>query len=264
MKIFIDTSVLLNSFLIFRKFESSEIDGNYVPLYLKDSENKLYIFEKSKFEAYMAFKGIGGKKPSEGRGDYANRFLKNVDDPISFSKIISKYHGDNKELAYYWSNQILEIDIESLISKLDFVKDEDRDNVLKNIEKLRQLKSNRDSFEKLCSQFNRMLDNWNIEVLSYFEIFSFKNNESLISFESPFQLDQFAKDTAIPSEDFEIIFAAERIGADIFLTNDNELINCSMSLGNNYFLSPTAFCRSEDYETLKEKIKLGKDYRELK
>lgn len=64
---------------------------------------------------------------------------------------------------------------------------------------------------------------------------------------SPGMLDGFIRDTALPSEDFEIVYAALRLPADIFVTDDERLIRCAMSLGLNFRLSPTSFCKGKDY-----------------
>lgn len=255
-KVFLDTNVLLKSFLSFRRFKKGSLKKSKLPLYLIDPDSKKYTFEKCIFEVYLAFRGIGGKKPDEGRGDWANRFLKELDDPDSISKLISKFHADNKSKAFYWINEIDEISIIDIRRNIDFVTDEDKVKVEEQLKKLEDLKIQKELFLDLCDDFNYMVNSFNISILSYIEIFGqLASSVKLVSFESPAYLDSFVKRTAIPSEDFEIIFSAERIGAEIFVTDDKRLITCANSLGLNSFLSPTAFCTADEYEEKKTQWK---------
>ena len=72
-----------------------------------DHENQRFTFEKCSDEAYIAFRGVGGKKPSEGRGDWAKRFLSESGAPQPLEKLAGKYHGDNIGYALFWANQIM-------------------------------------------------------------------------------------------------------------------------------------------------------------
>jgi len=264
-KVFLDTNVLLKSFLSYRRFKDGELDKSKMPFYMIDNEADKYTFEKCVYEAYLAFRGIGGKKPDEGRGDWANRFLKKLDDPDSISKLISKYHGDNKGYAFYWVNQIEGVSPQSMKEDLDYIKEEDKEDFKKEIKKLEDLKLQRDFFLNLCDDFNLMIKQFGIQVLPYVQIFGkIESSNQLISFESPSNLDTFVRRTAIPSEDFEIVYSAERIGAEIFVTDDKKLITCSKSLGLNSFLSPAAFCTGEEYQEKKNQWKTNNMIAKLK
>ena len=74
---------------------------------------------------------------------------------------------------------------------------------------------------------------------------------------APYEIDGFVRETIIPAEDLENVFAASRIRADMFVTDDNHLIKCALSLGLNSSLSPAAFCRSDEYETKKQELQSG-------
>lgn len=257
-KVFLDTNVLLKSFLSYRKFKNGELEKSKMPLYMIDAETEKFTFEKCIFEAFLAFRGIGGKKPDEGRSDWANRFLKNLDDPDSISKLISKFHGGKKGYAFFWVNQIEGISPNNMKEDIKYIADEDKSEFEKNIKQFEDLKIQRELFLNLCDDFNSMIKNFKIHNLSYIKIFGqVKGSEKLISFESPTSLDSFVRRTAIPSEDFEIIFSAERIGAEIFVTDDKKLITCAKSLGLNSFLSPSAFCTGEEYEEKRNQWKNG-------
>ena len=248
-KVFLDTNVLLKSFLSYRRFKNGELEKSKMPLYMIDNETEKFTFEKCIFEAYLAFRGIGGKKPDEGRSDWANRFLKNLDDPDSISKLISKFHGDNKGYAFFWVNQIEGIFPSDMKEDIKYIADEDKSEFEGNVKKFEELKMQRELFLNLCNDFNSMIKEFQIHELSYIEIFGqIKSSDKLVSFESPVSLDSFVKRTTIPSEDFEIIFSAERIGAEIFVTDDKKLITCTKSLGLNSFLSSAAFCTGDEYE----------------
>jgi len=99
--VFLDTSVLLKAFSIFR-------NEGALPDYITDKTTQKYTFEKCIFEAYMAFRGVGGKKPDEGRGDWAQRNLKQETDPKSMGDLGNLFHEKDQQYAFFWSNQILE------------------------------------------------------------------------------------------------------------------------------------------------------------
>lgn len=256
MKVFLDTSVLLKAFPLYRTYITEDKPLEYLPKYLIDDDTEKYIFEKSIYEVYMAFRGVGGKKPSEGRGDWAIRHLKNKEkDPREISGLTSKFHKGNVNLAKYWVNQIEEVDVDSIegySKEFDIV--EDKEVFEDYLSSLRSLINQNNLFNSLCEEFQDMLQSFNITILTYIEIFSVIDEDKFHSFITPYNLDYFVRSTIIPSEDFEIVYAAERISADMFLLEDKELKECSNSLGLNNFLHTNAFCSIYDYETKKNEI----------
>ncbi len=251
-KVFLDTNVLLKAFLSYRKFSCEEIDLSQIQLFIRDKETTKFTFEKCIYEAYLTFRGIGGKKPDEGKNDWADRFLILPDAPKTISKLISQFHGDNKSYAFYWLNNIDSLMYHEFGEHLSLIKDDEKEEYSKEQIKLKELLHQKQLFLQLCGEFRNMINFFEIKILSYVDIFGHdKTNDLLISFTFPSMLDSFAKNTAIPSEDFEIIYSAERIGADIFVTDDKRLITCSKSLGSNSFLDPSAFCQSDEYEEKK-------------
>lgn len=254
LNVFFDTNVLLKAFLQYRNLHKNEITIEKLSDYLTDKESNKVTFEKCIFETYMAIRGIGGKKPDEGRGDWADRFLKELDDPYNVSKLISKYHSDSKGYAFLWLNRIDEFDFIDLEDDINFVEKGDRKEVVENIRQIRELQQQKQMFEKICWEFNDMLKYFNIKVLTYLEVFS-NENKNLSDFTPPTMLDSFVRSTAIPSEDFEIVYCASRLKVRIFLTDDKKLIVCSKSLGFNNVLSAAAFCESKNYSQKKEEWK---------
>jgi len=206
------------------------------------------------YEVYMAFRGIGGKKPDEGRGDWAQKHLNAEADPAPVGKLISQIHDGDKDLAFFWINQILEAeyavnwDGERIE---EFVHPEERSVAYAHLDQLQQLTRERERFVHLCDEFGIFLDEHAVQVLPYCTVFDLDRRYSISkkSFLSihPGELDSFVKDTALPSEDLEIVFAALSLPADVFVTDDTRLTTCAMSLGLNFPLSPNAFCTGKEY-----------------
>ena len=268
--VFLDTSVLLRAFASYRR-NRDELCHNHgevefeleLPLFLNDQETKRFTFEKCIYEAYMAFRGIGGKKPSEGRGDWAPRHLTNEDDPKTLNNLANRFHDRDMAFAFFWANHIDGINPENYADIAFNDTNSDRAKEFrKYLDDLSELKNQRNLFEILCDDFREMLEKeGKVIVLSYMDIFSddytWASNLGIELALDSYTLDSFVRNTAIPSEDFENVFAASRIFTDIFLTDDDKLTKCAWSLGVNSPLSPAAFCRSEEYESKKQEYKSG-------
>jgi hypothetical protein len=135
-------------------------------------------------------------------------------------------------------NQIQELDW--TINELESLKNSNMDtDTLKEIEdginNFILLLKNYDLFEKLSNEFWQMLKDSHITVISYIGVFGVNdpNLEDTLKELHPAMLDALAKSTTIPSEDFEIVYAALRLRADIFITEDSHLKKCAWSLGLN-------------------------------
>jgi hypothetical protein len=251
--VFLDTNVLLKAFVEYRKRQQ-------LPVYMSDPVANRFTFEKCIFEAYMAFRGVGGKKPSEGRGDWAQRYLKTEDDPSQMSRLASEFHEGSTALAFFWANQILEIepdDYAEIISR--YLSPDEQEKATESLGKFQTLRKQRQLFEELCSDFIEMLQDTKVTILSYANVFGSPDRwlKGVPSFFSLKTLDSFAKDTVLPSEDFEIVYAAIRVLADIFVTDDNHLRKCAMSLGLDPPLSAAGFCSSQEYEAKVREWKAG-------
>ncbi len=241
IKVFIDTNILLNSYATWK-------NNGDMPIYLTDNDTDKFTFEKCIYESYMAFRGVGGKKPDEGRGDWAQRHLRNKNDPIPIGNLSGKFHISNNYLAHYWINQIEEgfHSDEDWKRIREYIKVEDLEKADKEQEAKKELYKNKLKFEHLADEYLDFISNSNIHILSYAEVFdkAYKRN---INF-SIYNIDSLIRQTIIPSEDFEIVYAAMTIQADLFVTNDSKLRTCAASLGLNLPLSPSAFIASNDYE----------------
>lgn len=108
-----------------------------------------------------------------------------------------------------------------------------------------------------------MMDKFRITILSYIGVFGVNDPNLEDAFEGPHpaMLDALAKSTTIPSEDFEIVYAALRLRADIFITEDGHLKKCAWSLGLNLPLSANSFCSVSEYD---DKIGEWKRLRNIK
>jgi hypothetical protein len=256
VKVFLDTNVLLKGFAAFKK-------GQTLPAYLVDPNAKRYTFEKCIYEAYMAFRGVGGKKPDEGRGDWAQRYLRDVSDPSPVGKLMSQIHGDSKALAFFWTNQILEAEWsigewEGILENFPEEKKAGAEytEIANHVTSLRQLSLERRNFENLCDTFRSFLREHSIHLLPYYTIFDIKRvryiDGDLGIPVNASNLDSFVRDTILPSEDFEVVLAAVSLPADLFVTDDIRLITCATSLGLNFRLSPNSFCTSDEYSAKME------------
>ncbi len=218
---------------------------------MNSSVGSRFTFEKCIFEAYMAFRGIGGKKPDEGRGRWAQSHLKQQDDPTPLATLADKFHNGDTSRASFWINQILEaeVGIDGLEEMTRSYGAEELEKALQHLEGLRALSQQRTSYENLCNEFCQMLEDCRIVILPYPIVFGeYRGDlESIGSDGGPARLDRFVRDTIIPSEDLEIVYAALRVAADIFVTDDLNLRRCAMSLGLNFALAPTAFCSIDEY-----------------
>jgi len=246
--VFFDTSVILKAFGTFR-------NKTTVPDYMSDLSSNKFTFEKCVYECYMAFRGVGGKKPDEGRGDWAQRYLKSESDPLPIGTLISKYHEGSRNMGHYWINQIQEAkwgldSAEELIEK--YVIKEQQAEAKEDLQAFRELAKQRGRFEEVCDSLFQFLMNHQVTIIPYISLFglgTFFSDQGYINPDiGPEVLDRLVRDTIIPSEDFEIVYAAMRIPADILVTDDSRLKVCAMSLGLNLPLSPAAFCGSDEYK----------------
>lgn len=86
--VFVDTAALLPAF-------ASHLNGSAAPLpaFLADAGVTRVTFEKCVFEAYMALRGVGGKKPDEGRNDWAQRHLREGHKDVTLDSLVSRLHA---------------------------------------------------------------------------------------------------------------------------------------------------------------------------
>ena len=257
LKVFLDTNVLLKGF-------GASRSQQVLPAYLTDSSVGRYTFEKCVFEVYRLFRGVVGKKPSEGRGRWAEQNLNAKTDPSPIGKLISQVRSGDPDVdrgyARFWINQILEAgdgidERERLIE--EYVRPEDRDAARAEIVKQRQLMHEKQKFGRLCNDFGDFLEKYAITVLPFASVFDATRSMQFASVH-PAMLDSFVRDTLIPNEDFEIVFAALSLPADVFVTDDADLITASWSLGLNFPLSRDSFCRGDDYLATLQRIKIRK------
>ena len=223
--VFLDTSALLPAFARFIT------EGHSMPRFMTDRRAKRYTFEKCIYEAYMAFRGIGGKKPDEGRERWAQQFLNRDNDPFPFGELKDTIHGGSTFHAAFWINNI-----------------DGAVPVRGQEEAIHELHCERSKYHTLCNRFWQMLEQYHVTPLCYASVFDTKDRWGLFSScPGPESLDEFVRSTVIPSEDLEIVYAAMRLDADIFVTNDLRLTNCSASLGLNYPICHANFCTTSEY-----------------
>jgi hypothetical protein len=110
--------------------------------------------------------------------------------------------------------------------------------------KLQALIEWRNCYEKVCADFDKFLKTESIEWVHYGVLFA--------QHEWQWKIIDLARESLMPSEDWEIIAAACFAQADIFLTCEKKLVRFSFSLGLE---SAPVFCTPESFEAkVKEKM----------
>lgn len=259
--VFLDTNVLISAFGSYR-------NGKSLPFYLTDPDASRFTFEKCIYEAYMIFQGV-----SKNGGKWAEKYLDKDRDARPLNDLLNKYHKHNnivnKFEGNYWINNI-----DGNEDLIDFCEDimknpDDKticEDLLREIHVLKGLIGNRDLFEKLCNEFLKMIKDNNINILSYEDVFCIKQNrlseratEDLL-----WMRDILRRTIIIPSEDFEIVYAAMRLRADIFVTDEDAIIEHAPSFGLNLPLSANSFCRGNPKEVKKNNDEKSSDKNSLK
>jgi hypothetical protein len=243
-RVFLDTTVLLKAFSASRKQAP-------LPAFLTDAAAERLTFEKCIYEAYLAFRGVGGKKPDEGRGRWAGQNLASGVDPSPLSHLANRYHGGSTSRAHFWLNFIEEAaaDLEGDEQRItEMVSSEGQPGALAELQARRELNADAGRSRRLCADFYKMLEAHQVRVLAYLEVFSPSTSQLETVNCDPRVLDALFQSVTLPAEDFEIVYAAMRAGADLFVTDDHRLRRCSFSLGLNLPLSPAAFCSGVEYE----------------
>lgn len=129
-------------------------------------------------------------------------------------------------LNIYWHHQTLEN-----MQRTNFQTDDESGK------RLQALREWRNGYEKVCADFDRFLETESIEWVHYGVLFA--------QHEWQWKIMDLARETLMPSEDWEIIAAACFVKADIFLTSEDNLVRFSFSLG----LEPApVFCKPENFE----------------
>lgn len=225
---FLDTNVLLSVFGGFRNGRNSSyiIDSNII--------NRI-TFEKCIFESYLAFRGIGGKKPDEGRGDWAKRYLNKESDPIPLGNAIGQLHQGSLFLAHFWVGQADESQYALPENYEEYMEDiqkhiceEDWKVASADWEKYQKIIMNHNRYQILFSEFRDFLEILNCCVISYEELYKQANYHCRLRI-----MESMSIRSTIPSEDFEIVVAALVSKPDIFVTTDRRLITASMSIEQN-------------------------------
>lgn len=232
MRAFLDTNVILRGF-------ASYINGGRLPSCFVDPRAHRLTFEKCIFECYGAFRGVGGKKPSEGRGQWAEVHLRGEGYPLRIGDLASKYCASIED-AFYQSNQILE----SASGIDDFFEATGNQEMT---EVLRGLARDRVAFERLAAKLHRFLEECEVQIVPYLTVFGGAPDDG---FYHACRLNEFALDHILPSEDFEIVFAALMMEADLFITDDAHLRKCAYSLGLNAGLHQGMFTDMDGYDAL--------------
>lgn len=228
VKVFLDTSVLLTAFGAIR-------NGGAASYLLTTDKAERITFEKCLFESFLAFRGVGGKKPDEGRQDWARRFLKKEGDPIPLGEAAGKLHSGCFQMAHYWTGQAEEA-MYALPTTFDeymdeikrFVRQEDWGRAKKDWESYQHIFANHYRFQALFEEFRIFLADHRVSVTSYEDIYS----ESRQSWRFMI-MEGLSQRSTVPNEDFEIVAAALLSEPNAFVSADKRLLVASASIEAN-------------------------------
>lgn len=257
---FLDTGALLHAFSIYK-------NRREFATYLELPNFEKFTFEKCIYEVHMAFRGVGGKKPDEGRGDWAQRHLKGSSEPSTLDRLSSKYHSGNNGLAAYWLNNIQEVmhSLELVAHELpdyqvvldsEFEKaknifsdpnKEELDEILRPVYDLAKEKF---KFHDLSSLFHEFLNEAKITTLTYQDVFHTYWRDTTYFTGG---IMWHAMNTVVPSEDLEITLCAELVQANLFITSDKRLKTNLYSLGNNSPLNANNVVHVNEFQDWFEK-----------
>lgn len=240
MIVFLDTSVLLTM------FGTARVDGATSRL-LATPTAKM-TFEKCVYEAYLAFRGVGGKKPDEGRADWARRYLTQPGDPIPLAEAAGRIHGGSLRDAHYWVGQADEAQwaTPETTDEWDdeirrFVSAGDSSEGRALWRRCRAAIDNHRRYERLFAEFRTFLARHEIEVRSYEQLYRPEGYGRRFEV-----MNGISERSTIPSEDFEIVVAALLSGAELFVTTDTRLLAATLSIEQNL--------RSCDFAHLSEAV----------
>ena len=216
-KIFLDTPILRRAFVMWINEE------DWRQLYHLSDEFELVTSQKNAAEMYGILKT-----------NILESELK-VYGLISLKHFRDAFLNGSEFLNIFWHRQILEAE-HSFIPQVNDA----------HSKRFRELVKWRHGYEEACGDFDRFLKSESIEWVHYGSLFA--------KHEWQMKILDLARDSLIPSEDWEIVVAACFAKADVFLTDDKKLIRFSFSLG----LEPVpAFCEPKDLEQKLQEIDAG-------
>lgn len=228
VKVFLDTSVLLTAFGVAR-------NGGATSCLFTTKKAERITFEKCLFESFIAFRGIGGKKPDEGRQDWARRYLKKEGDPIPLGDAVGKLHAGYLPAAHYWTGQAEEA-MHASPSTFDeymdgikrFVRQGDWRKAENDWELHQEIFVNHHRFQALFNEFREFLTDHEVSVISYEDIYVASEQRWRFM-----MMEGLSQRSTIPNEDFEIVAAALLSRPNAFVSADKRLLTASASIEAN-------------------------------
>lgn len=226
--VFLDTSVLLTA------FGNSRNGG--MPSFILDTDSVARTtFEKCVFECFLAFRGVGGKKPDEGRQDWAQRFLRLEGDPVPLGEAAGKLHFGCLKAAHYWTGQAEEAQYtlpesfeEYMADVKRHVRAEEWDQASEIWGNLQKIFENHRRYLMLFAEFKMFLSKHHIQVLGYESLYTqAKMPWRMMTMEG------LSQRSTIPNEDFEIVVAALLSEPEVFVSTDRRLLAATASIEAN-------------------------------
>lgn len=226
--VFLDTSVLLTAFGNVR-------NGGAPSFILHTDAVARTTFEKCVFECFLAFRGVGGKKPDEGRQDWAQRFLRLEGDPVPLGDAAGKLHFGSLSAAHYWTGQadeaqwVLPESFEEYMEEIErYVRPEEWDQAEEIWGNLQKIFENHRRYQRLFGEFKAFLSKHDIQVIGYEAIYTqAKQSWRMMTMEG------LSQRSTIPNEDFEIVVAALLSEPEAFVSTDRRLLAATASIEAN-------------------------------
>lgn len=228
IKAFLDTSVILSAFGAVR-------NDRPTPYVLSCGRIERVVFEKSIFECFLAFRGVGGKKPDEGRQDWARRFLCREGDPTPLGDSTGKLHKGSIHAAHFWVGQIEESmfampsSFNNYMEKVrKHVREEDWEKAENDWLIYKKIAENYLRYQTLFSEFKAFLSYWNMQTFKYHSLYMVSEQNRCLQI-----MESLSQRSTIPNEDFEIVVAALFLKPTVFVTNDRRLLKATASIESN-------------------------------
>jgi hypothetical protein len=224
----LDTSVLLTAFGSIRNGGSKSF------IFSTDAVQRT-TFEKCIFESFLAFRGVGGKKPDEGRQDWAKRFLRLEGDPVPLSDAAGKLHFGSIHAAHYWTGQadesqwvLPESFDEYMADVKKHVRPEEWDQAAEIWGNLQNIFDNHRRFQRLFAEFRTFLSDHDVLVISHEDLYTLERRPWRFM-----TMEGLSQRSTIPNEDFEIVVAALLSEPDLFVSTDRRLLTATASIEAN-------------------------------
>ena len=239
-KVLLDTNVLVD-------VVNNSKAGSTLIKTLRKNKIEIYTFRKCVYELYSVLKGT--TKDFGKKNNPLKRFLDVEVNDIAQQLFKQDPSVDTLGNTYYWYNLSEEWAYDSDLKKRyeliqKYLNPSEKEEALKKLETQRKFLLWKSKIKKAMHEIERIIMENEIKVCEYFQIYSsewYKRKGFFIE-------QEFAVNSLLPNEDFEIIMAAFFLEVKAFITKDQKdlLWRGGLSLGLN--IPNISFCSPEKIE----------------